>query len=169
MGRPGDARATRSLGYAPAAVSLPIIAIVGRPNVGKSTLFNRYAGRRRALVADVPGITRDRIAEEIEVAGRRILLVDTAGLDRDASPDERDLERAVQAQATSAVRDADAILFLVDGASGLIPQDESIAQTLRRRRTPLSLIVNKVDAPGHRNRTHEFHRLGFERVRAVSA
>ena len=84
---------------------LPIVAIVGRPNVGKSTLFNRYAGVRRALVEDRPGITRDRIAEEVQVGARRILLVDTAGLEPAA---ERGLPAAIQAQAAAALEEADA-------------------------------------------------------------
>ena len=97
----------------------PIVAIVGRPNVGKSTLFNRYAGRRRVLVEDQPGITRDRIAEEIEVEDRRILLVDTAGF----NPAAREgLSAAVQAQAQTALEDADAVLFVVDGKTGLRPR-----------------------------------------------
>jgi len=144
----------------------PIVAIVGRPNVGKSTLFNRYAGHRRALVADSPGLTRDRIVEEVEVGGRRILLVDTAGLEPDA---ETGLASAVQAQAESAIRDADAILFVVDGKAGLLPEDESIARTLRRTRKPLALAVNKIDRPSqHGDRVLDFYGLGFERVHAVS-
>ena len=144
----------------------PIVAIVGRPNVGKSTLFNRYAGHRRALVADSPGLTRDRIVEEIEVAGRHILLVDTAGLDPDA---ESGLARAVQAQAESAIRDADAVLFVVDGKAGLLPEDESIARTLRRTDKPLVLAVNKIDrVTHHQGRVLEFHGLGFEHVHGVS-
>ena len=146
---------------------IPIVAIVGRPNVGKSTLFNRYAGWRRALVADNPGLTRDRIAEEMEIEGRAIRLVDTAGLDAGA---ERGLASAVQAQAESAVRGADAILFVVDGKAGLLPEDEAIARTLRRTRKPLSLVVNKVDDPRHHaDRVADFYSLGFERLRGVSA
>ena len=129
---------------------IPIVAIIGRPNVGKSTLFNRFAGHRRALVADSPGLTRDRIAEELEVAGRRILLVDTAGLDPDA---ERGLEASIQTQAESAIRDADAIFFVVDGKAGLLPEDESIARTLRKTRKPVLLAVNKIDQPQH----HDHH------------
>ncbi|HEB89686.1 MAG TPA: GTP-binding protein, partial [Deltaproteobacteria bacterium] len=87
---------------------IPVVALVGRPNVGKSTLFNRYAGYRRALVADQPGLTRDRIAERIEVAGRTVWLVDTAGLD---PVRESGLESEVQAQAREAVDNADVILF----------------------------------------------------------
>jgi GTP-binding protein len=144
----------------------PIVAIVGRPNVGKSTLFNRYAGRRRALVEGHPGITRDCIAEEIEVAGRRVLVVDTAGLVPKA---EAGLPSAIQAQARSAVADADGVLFLVDGKSGLLPDDEALARTLRRTEKPVLLAINKIDLPQHADRTADFHRLGFERLRAVSA
>ena len=145
---------------------LPIVAIVGRPNVGKSTLFNRYAGRRRALVADRPGITRDRIAEEIEAADRRVLIVDTAGLDPDA---EAGLPMAIQAQARAALADADAILFLVDGKAGVVPDDEILARALHRTAKPLVLAVNKIDVPSHESRVAEFHRLGFERVWGISA
>jgi len=147
------------------ALTLPIVAIVGRPNVGKSTLFNRFAGSRRALVQDVPGITRDRIVEEVEVAGRRILLVDTAGLDPEA---EGGLERAVQAQAEAAVAEADAIVFVVDGKGGLLPEDASIARTLRRSKRPLLLLVNKIDVPAHEANAAEFHRLGLP-LRTASA
>src|SRR5262245_8618464 len=151
---------------APMRHELPIVAIVGRPNVGKSTLFNRFAGARRALVEDRPGITRDRIADEIEVSGRRVLVVDTAGLDPEA---EQGLPSAVQAQAQAAIRDADAILFLTDGQSGVLPEDESIAKTLRRTDKPIALLVNKIDVPGHAARVGEFHALGFARTRGVSA
>jgi GTP-binding protein len=145
---------------------LPIVAIVGRPNVGKSTLFNRYAGRRRALTLDEPGLTRDRIAEEIEVGGRRVLIVDTAGLDTGA---DEGLPAAIQAQARSAIAGADAILFLVDGKAGLLPQDEELARALRRAAKPITLVVNKIDQREHAPRLAEFHRLGLERTRAASA
>lgn len=143
-----------------------IIAIVGRPNVGKSTLFNRYAGHRRALVADTAGLTRDRIAEQVEVNGRRVWVVDTAGLDR-AADDE--LGNAVQGQARSAVQEADAILFVVDGKNGLLPEDEEIARTLRRSDKPLALAINKIDVPAHADRIHEFHALGLGDLHAMSA
>jgi GTP-binding protein len=145
---------------------LPIIAIVGRPNVGKSTLFNRYAGRRRALVADIPGLTRDRIAEEVELAGRTVLLVDTAGLDPGA---DEGVDAAVQAQARAAIEEADAILLVVDGQAGLLPEDAELARILRRTEKPLALAVNKVDQPQHAVRVAEFHRLGLGLVRGVSA
>jgi GTP-binding protein len=146
--------------------TLPIVAIVGRPNVGKSRLFNRYAGHRRALVEGSPGVTRDRIAEEIVVEGRAILLVDTAGLEPDP---KTDLSAAIQAQARSAVEAADAILFVVDGQAGLLPEDEEIARTLRRASKPVSVAVNKIDHPGHMDRVTEFFRLGLEAPRPISA
>jgi GTP-binding protein len=144
----------------------PLVAIVGRPNVGKSTLFNRYAGRRRAIVDDIPGLTRDRNVQSVEVEGRRIVVVDTAGFE--PAPSEG-LGAAVQAQARAAVRDADAILFVVDAAAGLLPEDEAIARELRKSERPIALVVNKVDTPRHEARVAEFHRLGFERVRGISA
>ena len=128
------------------SAALPIVAIVGRPNVGKSTLFNRFAGHRRALVEDRPGITRDRIVEEVEVEGRRVLVVDTAGLDDEA---EAGLPAAVQAQAWSAIRDADAILWVADAQSGVLPDDVELARTLRKTAKPVTLAVNKVDVPAH--------------------
>lgn len=147
--------------------SIPVVALVGRPNVGKSTLFNRYAGYRRAIVADEPGLTRDRIVERIEIDGRKIWLVDTAGLDV-AKGDG--LEAAVQAQARSAVEAADVILFVVDGKAGLVAEDEAIATTLRRSGKPLALLVNKIDRPSqHRERVHEFFGLGIRHTFAVSA
>jgi len=146
--------------------ALPIVAIVGRPNVGKSTLFNRYAGRRRALVEDTPGVTRDQLAEEVEVGSRRILLVDTAGLDPDA---ESGLEGAVQEQAQAALEQADAILFVVDGRAGLLPQERDLARLLHRSARPVGVAVNKLDAPQHAALAGEFHALGLAPVRAVSA
>jgi GTP-binding protein len=145
---------------------IPIIAIVGRPNVGKSTLFNRFAGRRRALVDDLPGITRDRIVEEVEVGDRRVLLVDTAGLDPE--PESR-VEAAIQSQVQTAIDQADAVLFVVDGKAGLIPQEEELARLLRRTERPVAVAVNKVDAPGHAARVAEFHALGLDPIRGISA
>jgi GTP-binding protein len=145
---------------------LPVVAIVGRPNVGKSTLFNRYAGRRRALVADTPGLTRDRIAEEVVVGARRVLLVDTAGLDDAASGR---LAAAVQRQAREALEGADAILFVVDGREGALPLDLEVARTLRRSARPLALVVNKIDVPAHVPRAAEFYALGLGEPAPVSA
>ncbi len=145
---------------------LPIVAIVGRPNVGKSTLFNRYAGYRRALVEDTPGITRDRIAEVVEVGTRRVLLVDTAGLDPDA---ESGIEGAVQGQARAAVTGADAILLVVDGRAGVLPLERDLARELLRSDRPVAVAVNKIDSPKQAAAVAEFHALGLPRVRGVSA
>jgi GTP-binding protein len=148
------------------SAKLPIVAIVGRPNVGKSTLFNRYAGYRRALVEDTPGVTRDRIAEVVEVAGRHVLLVDTAGLDPD--PDSP-IEGAVQGQARAAVAGADAILFVVDGRAGMLPQEQELARELLRADRPVAVAVNKVDGPKQQPAVGEFHALGLPLVRGISA
>jgi GTP-binding protein len=145
---------------------LPIVAIVGRPNVGKSTLFNRWAGQRRALVADTPGVTRDRVTAQVEVGGRRVLLVDTAGLDPDA---EGRIDAAVQAQVQVALEQADAVVLVVDGQAGLLPEEKEIARRLRRTRRPLAVAVNKIDSRAHEVRVAEFHALGLEPLRGVSA
>jgi GTP-binding protein len=151
----------------PPSQKLPIVAIVGRPNVGKSTLFNRYAGFRRALVENEPGITRDAIAEEVELEdGRRILLVDTAGLDPD--PDG-ELPSAIQEQARTAIEQADAVLFVVDGEAGLVAVEQELARTLHRSSKPVALAVNKLDHPSHAPRIADFARLGFASVHGVSA
>ncbi len=153
-------------GAAVSSSPLPIVAIVGRPNVGKSTLFNRFAGRRRALVEDVPGVTRDRIVEEVEVGPRRVLVVDTAGLDRDPASA---IEAAVQEQARAAVEEADAILFVVDAHAGLLPEERDIARGLQRSGKPLAVAVNKVDHPKHEPLVAEFHALGLAMVEGISA
>jgi GTP-binding protein len=148
------------------AAGPPIVAIVGRPNVGKSTLFNRYAGYRRALVDDTPGVTRDRIAEAVQVGSRRVLVVDTAGLDPDP---ESAIDAAVQGQARAAVAAADAILLVVDGRAGVLPQERELARWLLRAEKPIAVAVNKIDAPQHEGLVAEFHALGLPRVRGVSA
>jgi len=148
------------------AAGTPIVAIVGRPNVGKSTLFNRYAGYRRALVDDTPGVTRDRIAETVEVGTRRVLIVDTAGLDPEP---ESAVDAAVQAQARAAVAGADAILLVVDGRAGVLPQERELARWLMRAEKPVAVAVNKIDSPKQEGLVAEFHALGLPRVRGVSA
>ncbi len=145
----------------------PLVALVGRPNVGKSTLFNRYAGGRRALVENAPGVTRDRIVQEVEAAGRRILLVDTAGFCSDAGASGMDA--AVQEQVRAALAGADAILFVVDGQSGLLPEEIDLSRRLRRSGKPTAVAVNKIDVPAHQERLLEFHALGIDMLFAVSA
>jgi GTP-binding protein len=147
-------------------VSVPIVAIVGRPNVGKSTLFNRVLRGRRAIVDDMPGVTRDRLYGEFDWRGRRFILVDTGGFE----PDAVGIMALVRAQAEQAVAEADVILFLVDAKDGLTPSDAEVAGSLRRAaRRPILLVVNKVDTVSQEALAAEFHRLGFAPVFPVSA
>lgn len=145
------------------------IVIVGRPNVGKSTLFNRIAGRRRALTHDLPGMTRDRLSEIVELNDGRVFeLTDTGGLEYgdDALSDFAD---EIKQQATYALQEADLILFVVDGAAGLLPEDNEIANVLRRREEKVILVINKIDTRAAEENQHDFHALGFERILALSA
>ncbi len=123
------------------AQQLPILAVVGRPNVGKSTLVNRVLGRREAVVEDVPGVTRDRVAYDAEWAGRRFTVVDTGGWE----PEARGLAARVAGQAAAAVSTADAVLFVVDALVGATDTDEAVARVLQRSGKPVVLAANKVD------------------------
>ncbi len=145
---------------------IPIIAIVGRPNVGKSTLFNRLVGWRKALVDDMPGVTRDRIYSPIEWNDRQYHLVDTGGFEP-VTPD--DVLRHMRVQTELAIQEADAIIFLLDGKEGLLPSDKEVIDILRRERTPLILAVNKVDSPKHEERALDFYGLGIEELFLISA
>ncbi len=120
---------------------LPVVAVVGRPNVGKSTLVNRIIGRRQAVVEDVPGVTRDRVAYDAQWAGRRFTVVDTGGW----APDARDRAAAIAAQVEAAVQMADVVLFVVDAAVGATDTDEAAVRMLRRGGKPVLLVANKVD------------------------
>lgn len=126
---------------APAPQALPVLAVIGRPNVGKSTLVNRILGRREAVVQDTPGVTRDRVRYEAEWAGRRFLLVDTGGWEHDA----RGLPGRVAEQAEAAIELADAVLFVVDATVGATSTDEQVVRLLRRSKKPVILVANKVD------------------------
>jgi GTP-binding protein len=143
----------------------PVVAIIGRPNVGKSTFFNRVLGERRAVVDDRPGITRDRNAVRAEWAGRTFILVDTGGF-VPASSELRDVE--VREQAEAAIGVADAILFMVDAKTGASDLDAAIAKRLRSRGRRALLVVNKVDKPGDPV-VHDFHRLGLGEPHPISA
>ena len=144
----------------------PIVAIVGRPNVGKSTLFNRLAGGRKAIVDDVPGVTRDRIYAEAQWAGRNFLLVDTGGLDANTSGQ---LEENVQAQSHLAVEEADVVLFLFDGKDGLNPLDRDAVDELRQANKPVFFAVNKLDSRRREENLYEFYALGLDRLYSISA
>ncbi len=135
-----------------------LVAIVGRPNVGKSTFFNRIIGERDAIVHDVPGVTRDRNYAVTDWAGKSFTLVDTGGY----VPESEDvIETAIREQAEIAIDEADIVLFLVDGSTGLLPSDMAIAEVLRRARKKIILIVNKMDSDGKESALGEFYRLGL--------
>jgi len=144
----------------------PIVAIVGRPNVGKSTLFNRLAGRRLAIVEDVPGTTRDRLYSDVEWRGNAFTVVDTGGLWPRA---EKDLEALVRLQVEEAIQEADAIIFLVDVTAGVLADDYVIADRLRRSSKPVLLAANKADNPRRREETAVFYELGLGDPFPISA
>ena len=145
---------------------LPLVAIVGRPNVGKSTLFNRLANRRDAIVTDIPGTTRDRLLAEVAWNDSRFILVDTGGLE----PYPQDVLRdQVKAQVEAAVDQADLIIFLVDVEDGVVPMDLEIAGWLRQRQKPLVLAVNKVDNQKRRASAAEFEQIGLSEPVQISA
>jgi GTP-binding protein len=150
-------------------VELKKVVIVGRPNVGKSTLFNRLAGRRRALTHDMPGMTRDRLSEVVSLDdGRRYELTDTGGLEYGDTPMSA-FAGEIREQAQRALREADFILFVVDGASGLLAEDRDIADELRPEASKTTLVVNKTDRKDAEESVPEFYELGLERVIPISA
>lgn len=144
----------------------PLVAIVGRPNVGKSTFFNRIAGRRISIVEDVPGVTRDRVYADVEWMGRRFSMVDTGGLDM-RSDDV--LLSQMRHQAQIAMDTADVICFFTDGREGLTPDDEDVANFLRKTRKPLLLVVNKMDHMGLTDQLYEYYNLGLGDPIAISS
>ncbi|MCL2766217.1 MAG: ribosome biogenesis GTPase Der [Peptococcaceae bacterium] len=144
----------------------PIVAVVGRPNVGKSTLFNRIIGSRVAIVEDEPGVTRDRLCLEAEWAGRSFVLVDTGGLDFQESGE---IHEGVRCQIELAIEEASAVLFVVDARAGLNPDDEDAAAVLRRADKPVILVANKVENFTKQNELYEFIRLGLGEPIPVSA
>jgi len=148
------------------AAAVPIVAIVGRPNAGKSALFNRLLVRRVAIVEATPGVTRDRVAAPCEWTGHAFTLVDTGGL---VSSPAEPLAAEVRRQTGRAITAADLVLFLVDASAGLTPEDELIAQSLRESGRPVLVVANKVDLPSANLGAYEFHALGFGDPMPVSA
>ena len=144
----------------------PLVAIVGRPNVGKSTLFNRLTKTRQALVDDLPGVTRDRLYGKVQSGDRAFTLIDTGGFD---PPEDQDFAHEVQDQIEAAMAEADVILFLADGRQGINPLDFEVAKTLRGTQKPVILAVNKLDNPQMEDGAGEFHALGLERVHFISS
>jgi GTPase len=150
----------------PVLFSAVNIAIVGRPNVGKSALFNRIAGRRIAIVHGQPGITRDRISTKCEIRGQPFRLWDTGGI---VGAGETQLTADVRTEAIRAMEDSDLILFVVDGQDGLNPMDQELARIVRKLGKPVLLLVNKIDDPKHHLRADEFSALGFENMLPISS
>ena len=144
---------------------LPVVAIVGRPNVGKSTLVNRFIGRREAVVEDVPGVTRDRVAYDAQWAGRRFTVLDTGGWQRDA----RGMAARIAEQAEIAVLAADAVVLVVDTTVGITDTDEAVARVLQRSGKPVVVAANKVDNPQAAAQAAEIWSLGLGEPMAVSA
>ena len=136
----------------------PLVAIVGRPNVGKSTFFNKMAGRRVAIVEDTPGVTRDRVYADCEWQNYRFTMIDTGGID----PTSDDpLLQQMRRQAEIAIETCDVILFFVDGRQGLTADDETVADMLRRAGKPVMLVVNKIDNVGMESEIYDFYQLGL--------
>ena len=145
---------------------IPVVAIVGRPNVGKSTLFNRLIGERRAIVDDLPGVTRDRNYAEARWADRAYVIVDTGGLDGNGVGE---LDASVQAQSCRAVAEADVIIFLFDGKTGLNPLDAEAVDLLRESGKPVFFAVNKLDSLRRAENLYEFYALGIAQLYSISA
>ena len=147
-------------------MSKPLVAIVGRPNVGKSTLFNKICRRRIAIIEDTPGVTRDRIFQDAEWLGYQFTLVDTGGIE----PDNDDIIlQQMRRQAELAMEAADVILFLADAKSGLVSADYEVAEMLRRTDKPVVLAVNKVENKADKEMVYDFYNLGIGAVHEISA
>lgn len=148
-------------------MSKPIVAIVGRPNVGKSTLFNRLAGGRTAIVEDIPGVTRDRIYRDTEWLGQVFTLIDTGGIDFTSK--DNSILGQVRKQVHTAISEADVILFLVDGRAGPTADDQDLGEMLRRSKKPVILVVNKIEEYRNNQTFYEFYGLGLGEPIPVSA
>ncbi|NMS90231.1 ribosome biogenesis GTPase Der [Clostridioides difficile] len=147
------------------SISRPVVAVVGRPNVGKSTIFNKFAGKRISIVEDTPGVTRDRIFAEVEWLDKYFTLVDTGGIE----PDSEDIILSqMRNQAMLAMDMSHVILFIVDGKAGITAADKEIAQLLRKTKKPVILVVNKIDSQSQFDNIYDFYELGFGTPFAVS-
>ncbi|MFA5616149.1 MAG: ribosome biogenesis GTPase Der, partial [Syntrophorhabdaceae bacterium] len=143
-----------------------VISIVGRPNVGKSTFFNRVIGYRKAITEDTPGVTRDRNYGTFEMSGRNYLLVDTGGF---SSSQEDGFSKLIMRQIEASLEESDAVIFLLDGKEGLMPADRDIARMLRKVHKPVFYVINKVDSKKREDALVEFFELGADKFYSVSA
>lgn len=139
-------------------MSLPIVAVVGRPNVGKSTFVNRIAQSEEAIVHEARGVTRDRSYHTADWNGKHFILIDTGGVEMSS---DDDFQTGIRTQADMATHEAEVIVFIVDGRIGLTADDEEVARLLKRSKKPVFLVVNKVDTPGSEKETYEFWSLGL--------
>lgn len=144
---------------------MPIVVLVGRPNVGKSSLFNRMIGRREAIVDDMPGVTRDRLYGEVEWNGRSFYAVDTGGI----LGEQSSFSAGIEAHVRQALSECDLAVMVIDGTTGVTPADDAVALLLRRSRKPVIVAVNKIDDPKHEPRLTDAYSLGFGDVVGVSA
>ena len=147
---------------------LPLVALVGRPNVGKSSLFNRLAKSQKAIVDPTPGVTRDRHYEKVTWHDKTFLLVDTGGIEASDQADQ--INRMIQEQTRQAIEEADVILLLLDGREGVMPDDLKVVDLLRRSGKAVHYLVNKIDDPAQEQRLlSPFYELGVERLWPLSA
>jgi len=144
---------------------LPVVAIVGRPNVGKSTLFNRIVGERKSITDDQPGITRDRIYAQASWLNKKFTVIDTGGIEINDAP----FLTEIKAQAEIAINEADVIIFAVDGKTGLLPSDKDVMEILYQSNKPIIVAVNKVDTQKYQSSQYEFYELGATKVMNISS
>ena len=146
----------------------PLVAVVGRPNVGKSTLFNAIVNKRISIVEDIPGVTRDRIYFDAEWLNREFTMIDTGGIEF-ITADSHVIPKMMRLQAQLAIEEADVILFVVDGKQGIVPADEEVANILRASGKPVLLVVNKIDSVNQEANIYEFYNLGIGDPIGISA
>ena len=144
---------------------IPVIAVVGRPNVGKSTLFNQLTRSRDALVANFPGLTRDRKYGEAKIGSRPFIVIDTGGI----TGEEDGLDSSMAEQSLTAIEEADAVLFMVDAREGLNATDQALAKHLRQRNKAFHLVVNKIDGLNEDIAIGDFYALGVDSMHAIAA
>ena len=146
-------------------MTLPTVAIVGRPNVGKSTLFNKIVGEKIAIIEDTPGVTRDRIYQETSYQNKPFYLIDTGGIDEsDAS-----FNQEIKIQAEIAIQEADVIIFLTDGKDGLTENDFTVRDLLRKSKKKIVVAINKIDTKDAKDNLYDFYELGFDTYIPISA